>query len=177
MNNINVTYKGDVVIRLAINGKIITLKTHNEGTDSLKKGICMFLSGHSTGKAYSPQTLDLRRYKEGEPEEGCLNQEIELTGKTYLHIDKDEDLGIENNWVARFNAAVPCSAITKTITDADGYTYRFILCGDYDENDPYSPYHDLATIDVAAGDLERIKPGTQALIEWNMQILNPSEVK
>ena len=176
MNNINFGYKGVVRLNLKINNKIISITSSNNGTDYLKKAFCKFLSGNYGGSADVPQMLDLRRLDTvNNIWRTCLNQEIVLSGKTYLRTT-DAELGVTDNWVARFTAAVPYAALISPIDSSDDGQYRFYLYGAFDDNDINERYHDLAYIDIDTTSLSRISPGTQALIEWSMQILNVNEI-
>lgn len=183
MNKTNIAYKGDVVIRLVIGGKTITLRNKNEGTKDLKKGLCQLLVGYDVRDTYTPQNIDLRKKvvsngssnSEGEYI-SFLNRQIELTGKTCLYIENDTELGIKGNWVARFNAAIPFKALMNEVKGDEDSEYELVLYGNYDANEFDNKFHDLAKIKVSASDLARIKPGTQALIEWNMQIFNYNEI-
>lgn len=181
-NKTRLTYRGDVAVRLKIGSKVIDVKGYNSGTAYLKKSICKFLSGNYGGAPDIPQMIDLRKKDSSMPDvpaswKTCLNQEIILTGKTFL-IEDNNDLGINNNWVARFTAAIPRAALIDAIS-ADDVTnsYRLYLYGSFDELNISERYHDLAYIDISAESLSRITPGTQALIEWSMQILNYGEVQ
>lgn len=178
MNKTDLSYRGIVKFKLKIGDKTVSVTQKNNGTDYLKKAVCKFLTGNYGGNADIPQLLDLRQKLAGtDPERWitCLNQEIVLTGKTYLQTT-DSELGIDNNWVARFTAAIPYAALLEPISDASTDQYRFYLYGAYDSADVYERYHDLAYIDIDAPSLSRITPGTQALVEWSMQILNLDEV-
>ncbi len=176
MNNINFGYRGIVRLNLKIGDKIISVITKNNGTDYLKKAFCKFLSGNYGGSADIPQMLDLRKLDENNNIwRSCLNQEIILTGKTYLKTT-DAELGVNDNWVARFSAAIPYAALISPIEASDSGSYRLYLYGTFDSTDVNERYHDIAYIDIDALSLSRISPGTQALVEWSMQLLNVNEI-
>ena len=176
MNTTNLGYKGIVKFKLKIGGKIFNLTSFNNGTDYLKKSFCKFLTGNYGGNPDTPQLLDLRKFDtDANKWITCLNQEIVLTGKTYLQTT-DEALGINNNWVARFTAAIPFASLIEKILDSDTHQYRFYLYGSFDESDISERYHDLAYVNVTAESLSQITEGTQALLEWSMQLLNYDEV-
>ena len=176
MNNVNFGYKGVASLKLKINDKIFEIEHTNNGTDYLKKSFCKFLSGNYGGNADIPQLLDLRVFDDSASKWlTCLNQEIVLTGKTYLQTS-DPQLGIDNSWVARFTAAIPYASLLEPISDTDSREFRFYLYGTFDSTDVNERYHDLAYIPVEASSLSRITEGTQALLEWSMQLLNMNEV-
>lgn len=176
MNKTSLNYKGSIKVNLKIGDKIVTLTGFNNGTDYLKKSFCKFLSGNYGGEPDIPQMFDLRKYDTvNHIWRSCLNQEIILSGKTYLKTT-DSELGINDNWVARFTAAVPYAALVEPIDESDTGDYRFYLYGSFDSSDVNERYHDLAYIPVEPSSLSRITPGTQALVEWSMQILNVDEI-
>ena len=163
----NIEYKGTVAVKLHIGDKTVSLKNTNAGTDYLKKSICKFLSGNYGGLPDIPQYIDLRKKITEERWDTYLNETIVLTGKKFLYVNEDLELGISNNWVARFTAAIPRASLKEAISSGE---YRLYLYGAYDSNDSSERYHDLAYVGVSSEDLARITPGTQALIEWSMQI-------
>ena len=178
MNKTDLGYKGIVQIKLKIKDKIINLTTKNNGTDYFKKAFCKFLTGNYGGNPDIPQMLDLRKKIEDSSVVKwvtCLNQEIILSGKSYL-LTTDSNLGIDDNWVARFTAAVPFDALLEPISDTDTSEYRFYLYGSFDSKDIDERYHDLAYINIDAESLSNITQGTQALLEWSMQLLNVDEI-
>ena len=177
MNTTNLGYKGIVKLDLKIGDKVVTFKSFNNGTDYLKRAFCKFLSGNYGGNPDIPQMIDLRKYDEtNDIWRTCLNQEIVLSGKTYLKTS-DSELGVDNNWIAKFTAAIPYAALIEPIQQSDTSDYRFYLYGAFDSNDVNERYHDLAYISIDATSLSRISPGTQALVEWSMQLLNTDEIQ
>ena len=176
MNTTDLNYKGVAKVSIKIGDKIVTLNSFNNGTDYLKKSFSKFLTGNYGGNADIPQMLDLRKYdSDNDIWRSCLNQEIVLSGKTYLKTT-DIELGINDNWVARFTAAVPYASLIEPIQPNDTSSYRFYLYGSFDTEDVNERYHDLAYINVDVSSLSRITTGTQALIEWSMQLLNTDEI-
>lgn len=179
MSNItDITYKGTVSVKLQIGNKVVAIQSKNTGTDYLKQAICKFLSGNYGGNPDIPQRIELRKRVEvaggGERWSNILNEEIFLSGKTFLKTT-DELLGIHDNWVARFTAAIPHSALMEAVLPGDNDNYRLYLVGAFDDSNIQERYHDLAYIAVDAADVARITSGTQALVEWSMQILQAQE--
>lgn len=174
MNRDRLFYKGSVKVKIKINNKYYTVYNHNSGTEYLQKSFCKFLTGNYGGEPDIPQLIDLRRQDPTYSQwTTCLNQEIGLTGKTYLKTT-DAELGLNDVWVARFTAAIPYSTLIANVTE--GFTnFRLYLYGSFDGDDSSERYHDLAYIDISKETVEKITPGTQALIEWSMQLLNYDE--
>ena len=167
----NIKYKGAVSVKIHIGDKTVSLKSINSGTDYLKKSICKFLSGNYGGNPDIPQYLDLRkRVPNSNRWETYLNETIAITGKKFLYVVEDAELDIHNNWVARFNAAIPRNALKDSVSAGSEDEFRLYLYGAFDSTDISERYHDLAYIGISSDDLSRITPGTQALVEWSMQI-------
>ena len=64
------------------------------------------------------------------------------------------------------------SALKDAILEDSLEKYRIYLYSGYDSSDSNEPYHDIAYLNISANDLSRIVPGTQAIIEWVMQVKN-----
>lgn len=166
MNKTDLAYKGNVVVKLKIKDKIITLEGHNTGLESLKKSFCKFLTGNYSGAEDIPQFLGLRKSVDyGTTWVNCLSDEIPLTGKGY----EFSTTIVPNNWIARFTAVINHSALLNDISAEDTAWYRLYL---YTVSDNQSAPIDLAFLTVSAEDLAKITPGTQAIIEWTMQLLD-----
>ena len=171
MNGTRLSYKGTVKVKIKINNKYYTIYKHNNGTEYLQKSFCKFISGNYGGDSDIPQLIDLRKEDGYGNWTTYLNQELGLTGKTYLKTT-DAELGLDDVWVARFTAAIPYSVLIdpKPIAETDTGHYRLYLYSSFDVEE--QSYHDLAYIDISAEALSQITPGTQALVEWSMQLLD-----
>lgn len=135
------------------------------------KSFAKFITGNYAGNSDIPQYIDLRKFisdELGDRWESVLNQEVVLSGKVYEY---DADL-LQPNWVAKFTGVIPYSSLQDEIGEEDTSIYALFLKTGLDANDPEQPYHDIASITVLPRDLARITPGTQAIIEWTMQIVN-----
>lgn len=171
MNTMNFGYRGSVTLNILIKDKIITLKKYNKGTEYLKKAFAKWLTGNFQPFDI-PETLDFRYASSSEPIDSdfvtCLNQEIGLTGKVFVKAT-DENLSLEDAWVARFSASIPFSALSHN-SFSNTESYRLYLTGSYDSEE--STYHDLAYIPIDDEDLQNFTQGTQMIVEWNMELLN-----
>lgn len=165
MNVTKLGYRGIVDVKLIIDGKKVVLNNHNEGTESLFKSFAKFLTGNGVDVIDTPQFLDLQ-YKgtDSDKWKSWLSKTVSLSGREYYQDGTD--------WVAKFSTAIAHSNLIQTITsdmDADG-EFRLVMYSG--TNDEITTPNDLAYLKVAAKDLARIVPGTQAIIEWAMMIDN-----
>lgn len=176
-NFTDMVYSGNVYTTIKIGNKIIELNNHNSGTVFLKKLFTKLITGNFEGAQDTPSFLDLRWYDNAtETWLPALSSQIPLTSKTYAwNSDK-------NNWVAEFNAVIDHSNLIEDIESNSSKEYRLFLQSGYDPLGGIDPlnieyYHDIASLDVLANDLSKIVPGTQAIISWQMQLLNEGENK
>lgn len=159
INMTNVAYLGNVKIRLKIKDKIFEIINHNEGLPELSKSFAKFITGGLITVEDIPQYLDLRKYIDNNWQ-SQLNTRISLSGK---YFDYDESIG---NWVARLTGVISANYLSNPISRDDTSTYRlYLLSG----SNPPAP---LAFIEIGADTLSNLTPGTQAIIEWNMQLVN-----
>ena len=153
--NISVGYIGSVNISIPINGKTIKINRKNKGLPELFRLLVRALAGNSIATD-KPSYIDLRYlngYGEGE---SCLTNRQSISQHSYNLSD--------GSWVARAASTIPYSALSVTpISDLGVSSFRVYLMNKTD---------DLAYIDVEANDVYRITPGTQALVEWIIKIIN-----
>ena len=66
MNTTELKYTGTVNFKLKlVNGRVITLTSHNKGLPDLMKVICKFLSGNQDNYADVPKYIDLQKETNG----------------------------------------------------------------------------------------------------------------
>ena len=165
-NKTNLSYRGDVTIKLTIGDKIIEYKNHNAGLPALMKSLCKFLVGQGN-PAEIPEYLDLKRRLagSGEPWDSYITQQVSCgtSGRIY---EFDTDV---NNWVARYTFSIPYAILVDYVEiDDTAHEYRLVL---YAEN-PDGSQLELAYLPVSPAELSRITPGIQAIVEWSLQIKN-----
>lgn len=170
-NLLTLGYLGNVSVKLNINGNEINFQNHNAGLPYLSKIFSKIITGNYEGQFDLPEYVDLRSYLPNdtafsEPKL-CLSSQLPISGKTYEY---DSKIG---NWVARFTAVISHEALVDEISEDSQDLYRIYLYSGYDKSNLDGEYyHDIAYINVQARDLAKIIPGTQAIIEWTMQIVN-----
>lgn len=155
----NLSYKGEVVLKLNVAGKVIQIKQHNEGTPYLMKIICQFLTGNFPGNAYLPQYIMLEVSDDGGTSySDFLNSKQPLTAPNYDYTG--------GNWVASFTAVINYANLLEVITPDDPRLFRLTM------KSGTSTADDVAHISVAAVDLSKISPGTNLILEWKMAVVN-----
>lgn len=168
MNKTILNYMGNVVVKLKIGDKIVKLENKNSGTEALMKLLCRFLTSNTPSKSETPQFLDLQYNSNAESDEkvweSYLSTPISLSGKVYKYED--------GNWVAKFTAVLYHNNLLNDISESDSGEFRFVLTSGYSSDEDIGSYVPLAALSVEAYTLARITPGTQAIIEWTMQIKN-----
>lgn len=165
-NLLSFTYQGKVDVKLRIKDKIIHLTQFNHGLPSLSMSFCKFVTGNSLTQEDYPCFLDLRKSatESGEYSTVLLSK-VPLSGKTWTFNSS------ENNYVATFNAVISFNNLQSAIVRSDTNYYKLYLCSGMSSTQS-GVYYDLAYLDATAEALSYISPGTQAEIEWSMQLLN-----
>ena len=161
MNETILSYIGDVTVKLHVGDKVVELEKHNTGLPLLRKTLCKL-----------PQFLDLQyNANPSLPDDAkiwvtYLSSQISLTGKVY---EKNSNF---DNWISRFTAIINHTDLLNDISESDPGEFRLVMLNGYNTNSPENSYQPLAQLPVDAYMLARITPGTQAMIEWVMQIRN-----
>lgn len=154
------------------NIKIIK-SSHNEGTVNLSKLFAMLMSGYPVALNYIPKFLDLQ-YSDngGEAWFSYLKTEVPLTAPSYYF-----DTSISpSNWVAAYTAVIAYSSMRDKVDPKTSQIFRFVLKTDR-ISEAVIP-RDLAYFyNISAEELSNIEDGTQAIIEWKMQLVHDREVE
>lgn len=166
-NVTNLSYEGDVTVKLKINGKLYEIENHNEGLNYLKYIFTVFITGNDVGTAYYPQYLDLRKDYTDVGELSFLNYFSEITGKRYYY-----DNG---SWYAEFTTVISSEQLLQTVLPDDTSDYYIYLMTGYDEANTTETQHDLARLSITPKTLSLITPGITATIVWSMRLVNSSE--
>lgn len=172
LNETVLSYLGNVTVKIKINDKIIKLEDKNAGLPLLRKNICKYLTGNYGGTSEIPQFLDLMYNADPSLDEDhktwvtYLSNQISLTGKVFEYSAKYD------NWVAKFTAIINHNNLLNDVAENDPGEFKLVLLDGYKPNDPESSYQPLAELHIESYMLARITPGTQAIIEWVMQIKN-----
>lgn len=165
-NLTNIYYKGEVKVKLKINGKQYEVETHNEGLNYLMYIFSVFLTGNYPGGSIGiPQYVDLRRKEYGSEDElTFLKFFSQITAKKYYSSG--------NDWIAEFTTVINSEQLIETINVDDTATYTLYLMTGYDENNPNERQHDLARLLVSPNVLSQITPGITATLVWSMKLVN-----
>lgn len=170
-NLLTLGYIGSVNVHLNINGHKVDINTHNAGLPYLSRIFAKLITGNYEDQHDLPEYIDLRSYHQDDTAHEhpnlCLSSQLPISGKTYEYNSEVK------NWIAKFTASITHDNLISEISEDSQDLYRIYLYSGYDpDNLDGEYYHDIAYIDVQAKDLSKIIPGTQAIIEWSMQIVN-----
>lgn len=148
-------YKGNVVIKLNINGKIVTLENHNTGTENLQRSFCKFVTNNLVPADDLPQFIDLEKSTDSTEWEPALISKLPISGREWSEASPGE-------YVATLTCSIEYSDLISSITTTGTYQYfRLVL---------KSAQYDLAYLSVDVADAARIVPGIQAIVQWSMQL-------
>ena len=161
MFSTNLEYIGNVEFFLNIGKKSISISKHNAGTPILHQSICRFLAGQYRGLCDIPNFIDIRKASDNK---SILAQVVSLTGRTF----KLES----NEYIVQCEAQIPYSQLIVKIEPDDTSTFNVVLCADKDPDIYEGTYRDLAYVQIEAGTLSSILPGTSAAIQWKLHIKN-----
>lgn len=180
-NNLtNLFYAGRVNLKIKINDRVVEVKNHNKGLPALQRAFCNFLTGNDITREDIPQSMDLRFSTKGteqfDPANSLLLNRLPLTGKSweegrFIYSESKE----ESTYIAKLTAVLSSNSLTRQITTEDeaNYDFRLYLVSGSNGtiNGVVSGYFDLAYINITAEQLSLIGPGSQAIIEWSLQLL------
>lgn len=175
-NETNAIYAGSVnIVYKTADGKEIIYKKHNEGLPGMCRFLCMALAGNfSSAHNDKPTYMDLRCTYTDESAEGddktktvsCLYSIVPLSAPMYYFDDSPE----VQSWVTVFDIGLSYNMINYDIINAhsDGTFYLYITS---------ASGTDFARLmlENSAQIVTRILPGTQAIVQWTMKILNESQ--
>ena len=129
---------------------------HNAGSNLLFKQFSKVLAGVAVDTVDLPKYIDIR-YKIGSVVKSCLVDIIEINKKYGFYDDK---------YMTIVDAVLTYANLINDISAYDSRTYFSINL--LSENKDL-----LASSQLSYDYLNRIKPGTQMLIEWKLYVTNP----
>lgn len=171
MDNVtNIGYVGKAEIKLKINGKLYSVKNHNEGLNYLMYIFAVLLSGNDIGTAYTPQFVDLRKeyiIEDVPVLTSYFNFFSEISAKRYYSED--------GQWIAEFTTVISSDQLLQTVSPDDTSNYYLYLLTGYDNNNEIERQHDLARLKIDAKTLALITPGITATLVWSVKLVNVNE--
>lgn len=183
-NNVtNVLYVGNVSFKLKIKDKILEYANHNKGLPALQRAFCNLITGNRITNTDIPQFMDVRFSTDnGEtypPENSLLLNKLPLSGKSweegqFVYSDNTE----ENIYTAKLTAVLSSNSLAARINSEDQTKkYRIYLISGTNGtiNGEVNGYFEMAYLDISAESLSLVMPGTQAIIEWSLQLLTGGE--
>lgn len=181
-NITNLFYVGNVSIKLKINDKIVNIENHNRGLLALQRAFCDFITGNTITNESVPQFMDLRCSVQGANNfnTSLLLNKLPLTGKSweegrYVYDNNDE----ERTCVAKLTAVLSSNSLIEKISSSDTRDFRLYLLSGSNGivNGQVSGYFEMAYLGISAEQLSLIGPGSQAIIEWSLQLLTGEVVE
>jgi len=158
-NMTNLVYRGEVTVNMRIGNKIITIGRHNEGTIDLFKAFAKFLTNNAVQREDTPQFLDLQYQTDG--------------GEWKTMLIKDSisiEAAIWTGVTATFTIPLAYEDLIVAVSSEDQTPYRLVLYSG--SNKDRLKNKALAYLKIEAKELARISPGTRAIIEWSMKVMN-----
>lgn len=184
--NTDVRYQGNVKIQIRKNGQAIKdIVRHNNGTITLSRAFALFIANIQGSEAYVPQYLDLQYIANPlevdidnlENWETYLKKIISLSGPEVKYITNaykpknKEGAGYEKNWVTIFRANIPYNLLTSAVEATDKGAFRFFLLSNPIDSTSNIDRR-LAWVNITAEELSKLEPGTEAMIEWQVQLVH-----
>lgn len=162
INGFMCSYTGIVDIIFQRNNEQIKKVTiHNAGLDALFMSVCKALAGYSIQED-RPVYVDLRKGPfTSDSGTSILSKRVSVSGASYSF---DSDL---NKWVCKLSATISYADILSPAELSSENELRLYLT-----NGKKTP-SDLAYLvlkeeGASSSELDSLKPGTQALIQWKM---------
>lgn len=184
-NNItNLLYVGNVSLKIKVKDKIIKVDNHNKGLPALQRAFCEFITGNIITNESVPQFMDLRYKNHNETDwrnsTSILLNKLPLTGKSfeegrYVYGDNSQ----ENTYVAKLTAVLSSNSLVEKISGSDTRDFRLYLLSGSNGlvNGQVSGYFEMAYLPMDVEQLSLIGPGSQAIIEWSLQMLTGEVVE
>jgi len=168
INNTNLWYRGEVNMRLRIKDRTFDFKSHNEGLPALSESFARIMSGNYRGLCDIPRYIDVRKLRPGTDDEYLSYltvNKLPLTGANWAINELGE-------YEADFTATIASTMLYSLVPVNSSDKFKLYLCTDTEDG---KGIRDLARLDIPALQLSRIVPGVQAVIEWSMKLVNPTE--
>lgn len=171
VNETPLVYSGEATIKLKVGTKVIQLHKHNAGLKALKLFFCKCIVNDSDSATYRPQFIDLRYANSSTASEAdwisILYNKAVISSRVWEYSTDQE------NYIAVLSATIPKSLIQDDVSEMVDKSFRFYLCNNKEGREDM----DLAYLPVSQEYLQLIVPGTSAIVEWTMQLLNEQEVR
>ena len=175
MNETNISYIGEVTLKLKIGDRIVRTVTHNVGWSPLFKFISLALSGNlstDTLNALRPTFIDVR-YASGLSWVSCLYAPLPITPSFYSMPGNDMSEVGGLNYLSIFSCTISYSMLNMSIVQSlsDSADVRLFLLSGEALSSP-SDDTNMVTLMVDADSVKSIQPGSQVIVEWTMKFCN-----
>ena len=182
-NLTNLLYVGKVSFKVKIKDKIIEVSNHNKGLPALQRAFCNLVTGNRITNTDIPEYMDVRFSTDnGETfpaENTILLNKLPLSGKSweegqFIYNETTE----EDVYTAKLTAVLSSNSLATRVNSADqSKKYRIYLVSGTNGtiNGEINGYFEMAYLNISAEALALVMPGTQAIIEWSLQLLTGGE--
>ena len=149
-------YKGNVNVKLLINGKIVSIRKSNNGLDELFRIICKSLAGYNLSNSELPTYVDLRKsttngYK------SVLNKKITISALKYRQSKSNDSGDLYWNTVAT-SVILPNNVNFSAIGKVDEVFRLYLL----------NNSTDLAFIEFDQSFINYMNAGARMLVDWEL---------
>lgn len=181
-NLTNLLYVGKVSFKLKIKDKIVEVSNHNRGLPALQRAFCNLVTGNRITNTDIPEYMDVRYSTDGgetfPAENTILLNKLPLSGKSWEEgqFVYNEDTE-ENVYTAKLTSVLSSNSLARRISSNETTPFRiYLLSGTNGTiNGETNGYFEMAYLNISADALSLIMPGTQAIIEWSLQLLTGGE--
>lgn len=153
-------YKGNVNIKLLINGEIVSIKKSNNGLDELFRIICKSLAGYSLSNSELPAYVDLRKSTVN-GYSSVLNKKITISALKYRQSKNNGSEDFYWNTVA--TSVILPSNVNFSDIGKDDNVFRLYLLNNST---------DLAFIEFDQSFINYMNAGAQMLVDWELIPVN-----
>lgn len=184
MASTGLCYVGNVTVKLKTkNGKVIEIGRHNSGTTTLSKAFALFMANNANASAYIPQYIDLQWIENPQSYDteilsnwtSYLKRNVSITAPEVTYEQNAYKIrgqsSYKKNWVVTVTASLPYNLLQSQVYSTSTAAYRLFLCSGELPNDSSTDTR-LAWVNIGANELSKMEPGTEALIEWQLQLVH-----
>lgn len=171
-NNSMLSYSGKVNIKFNIGNKIISIDSHNTGTEDLFISLANYLVGNTiknSNLCLIPSVIDIRYSSQ----EGSINDSETFLRQEYSIPITRVDIGKTNDDTPHTSVLYEATITYNYLRDSYNANNKYYICL-YSNLDKDGDRKRLAYLDFSGDYISLIQPGTQAILTWELEINNTS---
>lgn len=170
-NNSMLSYSGKVNIKFNIGNKIISIDSHNTGTEDLFISLANYLAGNTIKDSnlyLIPSVIDIR-YSSSE---GTISSSETFLKQEYsIPITRVDISNTNSNNTSHTSVLYETTITYNYLRDSYNANNKYYICL-YSNLDKDGNRKRLAYLDFSGDYIELIQPGTQAILTWTLEINN-----